>query len=290
MPTGQMRVYILEPKNPYRKTARQVNYRGKPDSASPSLHIWLVVAVGALFLIVLAYERVSERGYRHASPILAETATPQEPSSVGVGQATSKPERTEKQAAPSVMVTSPNPIPHLVPVNSPPETLENPNATFQYVMERDGFGNLVGLGSINGKDVRFLADTGATTVVIPEKIAQAIGLKKGAPVSFKTAGGIIVHFSTTLDSLRLGRIEMRKVSAAINPTMQDDFILLGMSALGLMDMQMEQGRMVLKYKASASEAAALQPVNDEPFKRSYKECAGQGNQFNQQTLNCLRGK
>jgi aspartyl protease family protein len=289
-----MRVYILEPTNPYRKNTRQINYRGKAAFAGPSIHVWLIVAVGALFLIVLAHERMRNRGNgpasRLADPKLAETSTPSEPSTDDAEQAMTKPSQPVKRAASSVMVTSPNPTPHHIPENPLPAPLENPNAIVQYVMERDGFGNLVGFGSINGKDVRFLADTGATTVVIPEKIAQEIGLKKGAPVSFKTAGGIIVHLTTTLDTLKLGRIEMRNVAAAINPTMQDDIVLLGMSALGLMDMQMEQGRLVLKYKANVSEAAGPQPVNDEPFKRSYKECASQGNRFTQQTLNCLRGK
>jgi aspartyl protease family protein len=284
----------LEQKNPYRKTNRHANFRSKPDTLGFGMHVWLVVAVGVLFLIVMAYDRLRERendpASRLASPKLAETSTPSEPSTDGARQAMSKPDHPVKLSASSVMVASPNPVPHRVPENPPPAPLDNPIATFQYVMERDGFGNLVGFGSINGRDVRFLADTGATTVVIPEKIAQQIGLKKGAPLPFKTAGGIIVHFTTTLDTLKLGRIEMRNVSAAINPTMQDDIVLLGMSALGLMDMQMEQGHLVLKYKASVSEAAGPQPINDEPFKRSYKECANQGNQFTQETLDCLRGK
>jgi aspartyl protease family protein len=288
-----MRVYILEPTNPYRKPARLGNYRGKAASAGPSLHIWLVVAVGVLFLTVLVYERWHDRkndaASRLASHTLAETATPEEqPTDDGSGQEGSMPVQPVKLAASPDRVALPNPAPHLVPQTSPPVAFENPNATYQYVMERDGFGNLVGLGSINGRDVRFLADTGATMVVVPEKIAQEIGLKKGAPVPFKTGGGIIVHLTTTLDTLKLGRIEMRNVAAAINPAMQDDIVLLGMSALSLMDMQMEQGRLVLKYKAGLSQADG--PVNDEPFKRSYKECAGQGNRFTQETLNCLRGK
>ena len=158
-------------------------------------------------------------------------------------------------------------------------------------MERDRFGNMVGSGFINGKNVNFLADTGATMVVIPEKIAQQIGLKKGAAVPFKTGGGVIMHYVTNLDTLTLGRIEMRNVAAAINPAMQDEIVLLGMSALGLMDIQMEQGNMVLKYKTTDTETdEGPEPVIDEPFKRSYKDCAGQGNKYDQKTLDCLRGK
>ena len=128
-------------------------------------------------------------------------------------------------------------------------------------------------------------------MVIPEKLAQRIGLKKGAEMLFGTAGGSVIHHATTLDTLTLGRIEIRNVAAVINPAMREDFVLLGMSALGLMDMQLEQGKLVLKYKpANIPEEAGESSPDEEPFKRTVKECVGQGNKFDKETLACLRGK
>lgn len=44
-----------------------------------------------------------------------------------------------------------------------------------------------------------------------------------------TANGVVTVYRTRLDSVTLGGIRMEHVEAAINPGMQDDMVLLGMS-------------------------------------------------------------
>ena len=76
-----------------------------------------------------------------------------------------------------------------------------------------------------------MLDTGASDVAIPAKLADELGLKRGQPVQYQTANGIVTAYRTTLDSVSIGPMIVRNVSASINPGMQDMEILLGMSVL-----------------------------------------------------------
>lgn len=118
------------------------------------------------------------------------------------------------------------------------ERRDNPNRELAYVdadgpgevvLRRSRGGHYVAPGHINGEPVRFLLDTGATDVNIPAEVAERIGLQAGAPIRARTANGIITVYRTRLDSVRLGSIELRGVSASINPRMPGDTVLLGMS-------------------------------------------------------------
>jgi len=259
------------------------------------LPLGLLLSVVALFLIERGYDRLSGRGNLQLSQIsstrYAEQAAQTVPSTDKEYQAVSTVEKQVKGMRGLARLPEPaNAVLPQVEANSPQPPLEIPDGTVQHVFQKDSHGNFIGFGTINGKGVRFIADTGANFVTMSEKIAQQIGLSKGKPMPMSTAGGVDVHYGTNLDSLTLGPIELRNVSAAIAPKMPDDFILLGMSALGLLEMQMQQGTLVLKYKPSSPDIAERQPVNDQPFKRSYKDCADQGNKFDQKSLDCLRGK
>ena len=117
----------------------------------------------------------------------------------------------------------------------------NPNQTVQsqigdrgdriVTLQRNRYGHYVTSGEINGKEVTFLLDTGASDVSIPASVADTLGLERGAPRYYATANGRITAFSSRLDSLRIGDITLHDVSASINPRGHDDSILLGMSAL-----------------------------------------------------------
>lgn len=92
-------------------------------------------------------------------------------------------------------------------------------------------GHYVTPGEINRHEVVFLLDTGATTISIPQEIANRIGLQRGAPMRVNTANGTIVVYNTRLDDVRMGDIQLRNVSANINPHMQGEGILMGMNVL-----------------------------------------------------------
>ncbi|WP_150303294.1 retropepsin-like aspartic protease family protein [Pseudomonas saliphila] len=104
---------------------------------------------------------------------------------------------------------------------------------------------LVG-GQINGTDVTFLLDTGATFVAIPAEVADGLGLRRGRPVMVSTANGLAESYSTQIDSLALGDIRLQDVAAGIVPGMTGDEILLGMSALRQLDFSQQGGQLILR--------------------------------------------
>ncbi|MFT5881243.1 MAG: aspartyl protease family protein [Moritella sp.] len=114
--------------------------------------------------------------------------------------------------------------------NSKPESYrENGNAVV--MLQQNRAGHYVTNGYINGYQVKFLLDTGATQVSIPATVAEKIGLSAGSRQSVNTANGVIEVFSTQVDSLAIGELSLYNLGANINPYMQDDTILLGMNAL-----------------------------------------------------------
>ena len=101
----------------------------------------------------------------------------------------------------------------------------------QITLQRNRFGHYVLTGKVNGRNVDFLLDTGATSVSIPVDTARRLGLKRGRPYRVSTANGSITVYATVLRELRLGKIVLHNVRASINPRMRGTEALLGMSAL-----------------------------------------------------------
>lgn len=101
----------------------------------------------------------------------------------------------------------------------------------EVVLERNRWGHYVAEGAINGKRVDFILDTGATDISVPGKLAENLALSKGPARIYQTANGRIQVFSTRLERVSLGGIELNQVRASINPYMQGDEVLLGMSFL-----------------------------------------------------------
>ena len=101
----------------------------------------------------------------------------------------------------------------------------------EVVLEQNRAGHYVANGAINEQPVTFLLDTGATSVSVPARIADRLGLERGVPLRANTANGVITTYATRLDRVRLGNIELSDVRADINPHMRSDEVLLGMSFL-----------------------------------------------------------
>jgi aspartyl protease family protein len=101
----------------------------------------------------------------------------------------------------------------------------------EVVLLRNRRGHYVFDGRINGREVTFLVDTGATTTAIPGRMRDALGLEAGPAISVSTANGVTRAYLTRLDSLSIGDIEMRDVKATLVDNMGVDEILLGMNVL-----------------------------------------------------------
>lgn len=94
-------------------------------------------------------------------------------------------------------------------------------------------------GKINGKNVRFLVDTGAAFIAMNRDHAESLGLKippDATPSEVKTASGYASIISIRLEEVRVGDIVLKNVEAGITDNEHPDVILLGMSFLAAMDM------------------------------------------------------
>jgi aspartyl protease family protein len=107
-------------------------------------------------------------------------------------------------------------------------------------------GHYLATGRINGNEVLFLLDTGATFVAVPARLADSLGLSRGAPSTVMTANGPTQSFSTRIDTLQLGDILLRGVEAGIVPGMTGDEVLLGMSALRRLEFSQRGGELILR--------------------------------------------
>ncbi|VAW71991.1 hypothetical protein MNBD_GAMMA12-2994 [hydrothermal vent metagenome] len=101
-------------------------------------------------------------------------------------------------------------------------------------------------GKINGKDVVYLIDTGASGISIPTKVARRLGLRAGAPSKVITANGIGTVYLTTVKQLELGPIIIKNIRAHINPGLTDNQILLGMRVLRQLDIRIKGNTMTLR--------------------------------------------
>jgi len=101
----------------------------------------------------------------------------------------------------------------------------------EVVLQRNKFGHYVTAGKINGLDVTFMVDTGATGVAIPEAVAHDLGLPRGRAFRTRTANGLSTTYAANLKWVSVGGIELQDVQAGIAPGLQTEEILLGMSFL-----------------------------------------------------------
>lgn len=98
---------------------------------------------------------------------------------------------------------------------------------------------------INHQKVNVLVDTGATGVAISQAVADKLGLKSIEAIRTNTANGDSVGYMVRLDSVKVGGVEAKNVSAMIAPGLEGD-VLLGMSYLGRMDVRLYKNKMTIK--------------------------------------------
>lgn len=115
-------------------------------------------------------------------------------------------------------------------------------------------GHYVTPGRINGLPVMFMVDTGATAVAINLPNAKALGVnyRAGNQISVQTANGVTSAYTVTLDSVRVGDVEVLNVAAIVSMSDYPAEILLGNSFLSRVDMRRENGVLVLESRYGVS--------------------------------------
>lgn len=130
--------------------------------------------------------------------------------------------------------------------NKRPVSQSNSAGQIEVVLRANRQHHYVVNGQINGQEVVFLLDTGATEVVIPQLIAEKIGLQAGRKNVAKTANGSVTVYSTELDSITIGKIHLDNIKASINPAMDIEAVLLGMSALRKIEFTQRGNTLILR--------------------------------------------
>jgi aspartyl protease family protein len=99
-------------------------------------------------------------------------------------------------------------------------------------------GHFTSAGSINGRTVQFMVDTGATLVALSQGEAERIGLDwRSAPRAMtQTANGAVPVHRVSLSAVRVGEVEVANVDAIVMPA-QMPYVLLGNSFLSRFQMR-----------------------------------------------------
>ena len=118
------------------------------------------------------------------------------------------------------------------------------------VLSPNGYGHFTTTAEINGQNVEFMTDTGATYVALSYETAQKLGL---APQNMRftgrsaTANGIARVATTVIDAIRIGDITVRDVQAVVAEPGRMTQNLLGMSFINqLSGFELNGGNLILR--------------------------------------------
>jgi aspartyl protease family protein len=116
----------------------------------------------------------------------------------------------------------------------------------QIVLTAGSGGHFFTLGSINGKSVQFVVDTGATFVSMGASDAQQLGIDftKGQRGIVNTANGPAVAYRVKLASVRVGDVQIYDVDGLVSQQPMEA-VLLGNSFLTRFQMKRENDTMTL---------------------------------------------
>jgi len=120
------------------------------------------------------------------------------------------------------------------------------NADAKVVLQADGQGHFITQGTINGASIRFLVDTGATSVAFSTADAKRMGINYyDAPRGYVvTANGSTAAYRVKLDTVRIGPVTLNNVEGTVLESPMP-FALLGMSFLNRMEMKRDGSTMTL---------------------------------------------
>jgi len=121
---------------------------------------------------------------------------------------------------------------------------------YSAVVSRDSFGRFRTEGRIDGRELQFTVDTGASIVALTADDAAQLGIHPAATeytLLISTANGTVRAAPTTLDMVEVGDIAVHDVAAVVMPDGALSDNLLGLSFLSrLRHFEYSEGRMVLE--------------------------------------------
>lgn len=116
---------------------------------------------------------------------------------------------------------------------------------------KDASGGYFVDGLINGQPVRFLVDTGATSVAMSEQHARRLGIRHrvdGVRIGVGTASGNAVGHELRLDSVSVGGVRLDGVKAVVIDGDSPRHVLLGMNVLTQFEMDQRENLLIMRTK------------------------------------------
>jgi aspartyl protease family protein len=112
------------------------------------------------------------------------------------------------------------------------------NGSDKIILTANVQGHFFTTGTINGTSVRFMVDTGATSIALGPTDARRMS---------STANGTVVVTRVYLDTVTIAGVTLHNVEASVLPS-EMPIALLGMSFLNRMEMQRDGSTMTLKRR------------------------------------------
>ncbi|WP_156391984.1 MULTISPECIES: TIGR02281 family clan AA aspartic protease [unclassified Roseateles] len=109
------------------------------------------------------------------------------------------------------------------------------------VLTRAGDGHFHWPGRVDGIEVDFLVDTGATATALPQSLAERAGLKPLGAVRAQTAAGATRGFVARADVALEGGVRADKLMVTVLPDLAAP--LLGMDVLGRLHFSQKPGEL-----------------------------------------------
>ncbi|MDH5518818.1 MAG: TIGR02281 family clan AA aspartic protease [Gammaproteobacteria bacterium] len=125
------------------------------------------------------------------------------------------------------------------------------SATQSKTIYADSRGMFQTTGTINGRAVRFLVDTGATAVAMSSEQAKKLNIRyrlTGKPTTTQTASGVAQAYVVKLKSVKVGDISQSDVLAVVIEGAYPTDALLGMSFLKQLKVEKSGNTMLLQTR------------------------------------------
>ena len=121
------------------------------------------------------------------------------------------------------------------------------------VIERSRDGHFYAMGSVNGREARFMVDTGASVVSVSEQFARQAGLVGGTPTTFHTANGASAGRLVQGVNVAVGPVSVSNVRVGVGLVGgEESDALLGQSFLSKFDIAINNKQMVLHARGIAN--------------------------------------
>jgi aspartyl protease family protein len=117
------------------------------------------------------------------------------------------------------------------------------------VINRSQDGHFYTTGTINGREAKFMVDTGATLVGVSEEFARKAFIRGGVPTTFKTANGDQAGRVVEGVGVSIGPVSVTNIKVGVGLRMGDENqALLGQSFLSKFDITIVRNQMVLRSR------------------------------------------